>query len=321
MIKLYEKILKMRQGQLKRYLFDTLSKSGKVINTDGFLYRKGTVPVLLVAHMDTVHDVPVKHIIREEFGNRLSSPQGLGGDDRNGVYMILKVLDTFDCHVLFVEDEEIGCVGATKFTETFNDVMDINYIIEFDRRGARDAVYYDLDSPEFERFITESSGGHFKTAQGSCSDISIIAPFLGVAAVNLSCGYYHEHHADTYTVVSEMMRSIDMAKQIIATPVGEPFPYIERKRMSLFSDWDGCGYYGGYSNGYYGNQREEYAVIFIDKNKNECCNYVDAVSDIEAVGYTLMNFQDLTYSDIWDAIPSFEYGASADIFYANGEQF
>ena len=313
MIKLYEKILRMTQPQLKRFLNDTLSKKGNVINADGYLYRKGTVPVLLVAHMDTVHKTPVRYILHEDFGNRLSSPQGLGGDDRNGVYMILKVLDELDCHVLFVEDEEIGCVGSCKFTETFEQTMDIDYIIEFDRKNAHDAVYYNLDNPEFEQFITESSNGYFKTAIGSYSDICELAPFLGVAAVNLSCGYYHEHHADTYTIVSEMMKSIDMAKEIIRTRVDKPFEYIENK----FRFDDGWGYYGGLWGG---NRIEEYAVTFLDRYGNQCCNYVEAVSDAEAIGLTMMHIQDIAYNDILAVNVSGTCGNSADIFYVNGDR-
>ena len=45
------------------------------------------------------------------------SPQGIGGDDRCGVWMILQILRTANCHVLFCEDEEVGCVGAKKFTK------------------------------------------------------------------------------------------------------------------------------------------------------------------------------------------------------------
>lgn len=323
MIKLLEKIYKMSQPQLKQYLSNTLSKGGRnVINADGYLYRKGTVPVLLVAHMDTVHKMPVKRIVYSEKGNVLSSPQGLGGDDRNGVYMCLKVLDEFDCHILFVEDEEIGCVGSNKFIETFKGDVDVNYIIEFDRRDANDAVYYDLDNPKFENFITDSSDGYFKTALGSVSDISYLAPWLGVAAVNLSCGYYKEHKDDTYTVVSEMMMSIDMAKQIIATPVEKPFKYIEKK--CHFGKYD--TYYGNYGfedyvyEDKFGNYDfEEYAVYFEDECFRECVNYVEAVSEAEAVGLTLQAFPSMPYNRITGIVYSKWDNGTGSMVYMDGE--
>ena len=52
----FEEILRMRQKELKHYLSGYLKKAGySVINKKGFLYAKGEVPVLLVAHLDTVH--------------------------------------------------------------------------------------------------------------------------------------------------------------------------------------------------------------------------------------------------------------------------
>ena len=102
---------------------------GNAEASDGYVYIKGTVPVLLVAHMDTVHEKPVKDIVYTDKGNHISSPQGLGGDDRNGVYMIMEILREIPCHALFVEDEEIGLVGAKKFCKGFKGDLDINYII------------------------------------------------------------------------------------------------------------------------------------------------------------------------------------------------
>lgn len=66
--------------------------------------------------MDTVHRQPVEQICYSADGAVTMSPQGIGGDDRCGVWMILQILRTAKCHVLFCEDEEVGCVGAKKFT-------------------------------------------------------------------------------------------------------------------------------------------------------------------------------------------------------------
>ena len=76
---------------------------------------------------------------------------------------------TAKCHVLFCEDEEVGCVGAKKFTRGSLRPQ-VNYIVELDRRGSNDAVFYRCDNPEFEDFITSFG---FETAGGSRSDISV----------------------------------------------------------------------------------------------------------------------------------------------------
>ena len=289
-MKSLENIYKLTQQKLKSYVKKELKrKYNEVMVKDGYVYAKGNVPVLLVAHLDTVHAIPVKEIVYSDKGNKLTSPQGLGGDDRNGVYMILEIIKEINCHVLFVEDEEIGLIGATTFTETFKGDMDINYIIELDRRGFKDAVYYSLDNKDFELFITESSKGHFKTAQGTCSDISEIAPFLGVAAVNLSSGYYKEHTLETYTLLNEVNENIGHVKEIINTAVDKPFEYKEKRY-----DEDDWGYWGGYGRGYL----DEYVVQFYDRGNVIAQNYCMAMSDTEAVGATVWNIPSVKGEDI-----------------------
>ena len=70
------------------------------------------------------------------------------------LFRSLQIIKDFKCSVLFTEDEEIGCVGAEKFAVSDYIVNnDINYIIEIDRRGTNDCVFYSCDNPDFEEFI------------------------------------------------------------------------------------------------------------------------------------------------------------------------
>ena len=186
----FDDILRMRQKELKHYLAGHLKKLGyETVKKKGFLYAEGTVPVLLVAHLDTVHNELPHIICRSEDGRYIMSPQGIGGDDRCGVYMILQIMSEVRCHVLFCEDEETGGHGARAFTKS-GIKPDVNYIVELDRTGSNDAVFYQCRNRQFERHINSFG---FQTAFGSFSDISILAPHLNLAAVNLSTGYYHAH--------------------------------------------------------------------------------------------------------------------------------
>lgn len=80
-----EDFLKPTQNRL----FQSLSKmywNHAVCVKGKFLLVRDEVPVLLVAHLDTVHESPVRTICTSQQGNILMSPQGIGGDDRCGVY-------------------------------------------------------------------------------------------------------------------------------------------------------------------------------------------------------------------------------------------
>lgn len=240
-MKKFEDICKMTQPEVKSYMHQyLLSKKYDVVNEDGFLYAKGTVPVLLVAHMDTVHKDQCSVIVNKN--GKMSSPQGIGGDDRCGVFMIMNIVKDFHCSVLLCEDEEKGGVGARKFakakmksknekgepTETaYVDQLDVNFMIEFDRRGSNDAVFYSCDNKEFIDFVTDVTG--FKYTTGSFSDISVLMPAAKLSAVNLSCGYYNAHTILEYVVYDEMMDTIEAAKVLIKENVEYPFEYVEKK--------------------------------------------------------------------------------------------
>ena len=136
-MKEFIKLCQKSQKQLKCFLSKELQKKyADVRNEDGFLYAQGTFPVLLVAHMDTVHKTLPINLELDKESMTLSSPQGIGGDDRCGIYMILQIIKRFPCSVLFTEDEEIGCIGARKFAkQPWVKDLQFNYMIELDRAG------------------------------------------------------------------------------------------------------------------------------------------------------------------------------------------
>ena len=59
----FETILRLPQMELKKRLKAELKSRGyPVTDKPGYLYAEGTIPVLLVAHMDTVHRQPVEQV-------------------------------------------------------------------------------------------------------------------------------------------------------------------------------------------------------------------------------------------------------------------
>lgn len=220
-------IFKMEQKELKAYLYERLIESHgeeNVINASGYLYAKGTHPVLLVAHMDTVHKTPPSQLFYSEDGRMAMAKEGIGGDDRCGVIIILDILERLKCSVVFCEDEEVGCIGAKKFCSDNLD-LDVNYAVEFDRRGSNDYVFYKDYNEKFSEFI-EKFG--FEKASGSMSDISKIAPAYKIEAVNLSSGYYNAHTAHEYVCFEEMADITERATAMIAEPTGK-WDYVEEK--------------------------------------------------------------------------------------------
>ena len=287
------KILRLTQPKLKKYVARKLTAVyDSVIVGDGYVYAQGDFPVLLVAHMDTVHrDLP-KRIVY--CGDNVSSPQGIGGDDRCGVYAILQLIKKHKCSVLFCEDEEIGCVGTGKFLKTElakSLVGTFNYIIELDRKGSKDAVFYDCDNPDFEDFITRE---FYDTSFGSMSDISFLAPYLECAAVNLSCGYYNQHTKAEYIVPSELDRAIiECDKLLQRTDKSVKFEFIEACNDSWYND-----YYLDEWRNLTSPETKTYYVYFIDRHHKCYGEDIDAISFEEAVGKFLIMYPNTCYDDI-----------------------
>ena len=293
--KRFEYLCGMSQKALKKALVKELKdKKRNVIVGEGYIYSDGKLPILLCAHMDTVHKELPKEIIYKD--GTISSPQGIGGDDRCGVYMIMEIIKELDCKIAFFEDEEIGGVGSDLFScsDTIKELDGkINYVIELDRKGKTDSVYYELDNYDFEKFINKE---YFKTQYGSFTDICNICPELGVAGVNLSCGYYKQHTVEEYVDLKEMETIIKEVKKLIERSDDTVFEY--KERVSYWNKWKSSVY--TWSDGWGDTKQysqDEYYVMYVNGSVEEM-EYVFADSELEAVGTFLMNNPTLTYNHI-----------------------
>jgi hypothetical protein len=278
-MKTFEDICKMTQPEVKKYMKDYLtSYKYDVVDNDGFLYAKGSVPVLLVAHMDTVHTKQCEKIYK--VNGRMTSPQGIGGDDRCGVFIIMKLVKELHCSVLLCEDEEKGGIGAHKFVKAkhvitnekgqaeevrYIDKLDVNYMVEFDRKGNNDAVFYSCGNEDFIDFVEDST--NFKFASGSFSDISVLMPEAKLSGVNLSCGYYSPHCTTEYVIYDEMMDTVEAARTLIKEECDKPFEYVRKTYVS--SAWSGINktHNASRAQNYYAgqyNREEEHYQNFLE---------------------------------------------------------
>lgn len=268
----------------------------------GYILVRGEAPVMLLAHLDTVHKEPVRQICKTQNGNILMSPQGIGGDDRCGVYALTAAYaqSAIKPWLLFTCDEETGGIGAEKFCDAHKsgkmpkELAGLKLLIEIDRKGETDAVYYDCDNPEFEEYITSKG---FETDWGSFSDISYVAPELGVAAVNLSSGYYNAHTLHEYIDRKQLNAVVRRVIEIVADAVKPSFPKYEYvERLCRYGDVFDRGWYIDHLGG---TRKTEKGLAV------QCDDYYDTVADPDV----LENIP----KELWD-----EYLALLD-FYSSEE--
>ena len=205
----------------------------KVIYKKDYLMAEGDLPVCLVAHLDTVFAEPPQDIYVDKEKKVIWSPQGLGADDRAGVYAIVDLIEKgYRPSVIFTTEEEVGGIGASKLITKYKTCpFDIKFIIELDRQGLNDCVFYNCGNENFEKYINNFG---FITNYGTFSDISIIAPYWDIAAVNLSIGYYLEHSKTEHLKYGELEETIDKVVNILNNAnEADYFKYMGKKENHI----------------------------------------------------------------------------------------
>ena len=159
----------------------------------------------IVAHLDQVQRLHSKDFTIVETGEIIfgyssqnKRQEGLGADDKNGIWIALKCLRKYDSLKLaFFVSEEVGCVGSGKAVMDF--FNDCRFVIQPDRRGYQDIInkigWTSLCSPEFLQAAGYKRFGYRET-HGMMTDVQELKERgLQVSCINLSCGYYEPHTA------------------------------------------------------------------------------------------------------------------------------
>ena len=243
--KYFKALCKLTEDELLYGLNVELEKIGcnDVIVTKDYILSHGNIPVMLFAHLDTVHREIVSEIVDD--GYTISSPQGIGGDDRCGVFMVLNVvkkLQKFGMrpYVCFTTEEEVGGIGVSRFIKDYPvNEFDVKFLIEFDRANANDMVFYDCINKDWIDYVGEKTG--LKEAFGSYTDICDVMSAWQVVGVNISCGYYKAHTLAEYVDFYEMWRNIN---KVVDWLKDEKF----ETRFEYIEDMKNYGYLFGYKN-------------------------------------------------------------------------
>lgn len=228
-------LLQATVSELKYYLGSSvLPKYYKIENikvTENYIFAEGKIPVILVAHLDTVAEKPPEKLYIDKKEQIVFGENIIGADDRAGVYGILKLLeDGYLPHVVFCDKEEIGAEGAFNLITDYPKCpfQNVKYMIELDRQGEHEFTTYHCSDKKFDRYI--SSFGWSKVS-GIFSDISVIAPAWGIAACNCSIGFINEHTSKEMLYIEWLNRSIGRIAYMFSDIDNiKPFEYKVKKK-------------------------------------------------------------------------------------------
>lgn len=266
-----EEMLILKSENLRFLLNDTAHKTGK----DCWLYapKNTESKVCIVAHIDTVFDDgfskwgnrtwntttkkwdtitainPPKRVFHDRQKGVYWSPDGLGADDRAGVFagfhLFKHIPEKHRPFLLLTDYEEVGGKGAKEVFKAFPELQDVTMFIELDRQGADDIVTYQDEGQDFIEYL---EGFGFTESSGSYSDVSTFCPEFMICGANLSIGYYRQHSEEEYLIESELWATVEKVKKICADN-SQVWVMPEKKP---FTSAHGYGNYSGYA-GYSSN--------------------------------------------------------------------
>ena len=181
----------------------------------------------IVAHLDQVQKIHSRDFRAIEtrdiiFGYSPSKRQweGLGADDKNGIWIALQCLARYDViKIAFFVGEEIGCVGSNAANMTFFE--NCRFVIQPDRRGYNDIItqisWEKICSEEFLHDVGPERFG-YRPQAGMMTDVEALrGNGLSVSCINLSCGYYEPHTDNEFTVKEDLMNCLYFVRHIIET--------------------------------------------------------------------------------------------------------
>lgn len=222
-----------------------MDKHGNLFITKGI----GDYPCV-VAHMDQVQEFHSKDFQCFVCGDTIlgysqskKRQEGLGADDKNGIFVALECLRKFDnIKLAFFTEEECGTIGSSAADISFFD--DCRFVVQCDRKGNSDFVNNiystSLCSEEFLHDTEMEKFGYAPHVGGLTDVYALSENYLEVSCCNMSCGYYNPHTDEEVTSISDLERCRDFVFHIIDNCKNK-YPHEKwRGENSWQRDWYSC---------------------------------------------------------------------------------
>jgi putative aminopeptidase FrvX len=195
-------------------------------NAGNLLITKGDSNLFpcYTAHLDTVHRIRDDYSLVIENGKITAITGngrrcGVGGDDKCGIYICLRMLRELDtCKVALFSQEEIGSVGASRVDLSF--FNDCSFVMTLDTPSNDDIEMttcgVSLASSEFRDVvlpIAERFGYHYAESDAPHDGLELVERGLHISGALPSNGYYNYHQENDYTVIDDLEQSVEFCRE------------------------------------------------------------------------------------------------------------
>lgn len=188
---------------------------------------------------------------------------GIGADDRAGCAIAWRLRE-LGHSILITSGEEIGCIASKWLMTSKTWEQEINdthaFAVQFDRKGHKDVVFYDVATNNFVKYVKEQTG--YTPTQGFSTDIKHLCK--KISGVNISVGYHDEHAPNERLVVDQWENTLAIAKEWLSKEVSK----YKLDASDLFklpvthqnNNYNNLNYYDDYYNSYItGNNQNSHA--------------------------------------------------------------
>ena len=227
---------------------------------------------ILSAHLDQVKTngkaehfylTPEKHIVAY---NKDWEQTSLGGDDKNGVWIILKMLEKeLPINFIISAGEEVGCVGIKKLED--HKILDQiealdTWCIVLDRRGSDDVLDSGSGSTYCKTLAQDICNylGDMSVTSGSVSDTATICEYC--ESVNMSVAYEKPHSAQEHTDWIRLQCICDYVEQLCTDFVHYPTSPSVYVKKTWYNSYTGYGKKGKDYEKDYDSWEDRYAEIY-----------------------------------------------------------
>ena len=222
---------------IREYIGEHVPEAEVQMDSWGNLYiKKGKSAgyPTLVCHLDQVQQLHSEDFEVRQEGDKLygwselnQRNEGLGADDKNGIWVGLRCLE--ECphlKVFMAVGEEKGCIGSYHADMSF--FADSLYVLEPDCKGGEE-IHTNLKgipcaSTGFEQALLEAGTSlftlhsSFSITPGKGSDIfALTLNSIGVSCANIPAGYHLPHKDDEYTVIAELEHTLAFIRHFVTT--------------------------------------------------------------------------------------------------------
>lgn len=281
-----------KEGNMRKYIMKYCRQieNTKVVsdNVGNVYVTKGTSDIYpcIASHIDQVqtrhaNDFQVYDAGDVLFGYSKSQreQQGLGADDKNGIWIALKCLRKYDnIKCVFFVGEEIGCVGSSACDISFFD--DCRFVLQCDRRGNDDFITnigcQQLCSEQFVKDAQIDLFGYHEE-HGMMTDVETLrSRGVTCSCCNMSCGYYNPHTDEEITNVDDLINCLALVEHIIENCVGD-YTY----------QCEYTGYYNWYDDIYFGTRNKK-------KTNDDLYSYL-----YDEMFEMIYEYPELTFDEYW----------------------